>query len=105
MNNMQSNNMVNEKFHHSSHSLKRASRRGIRNAHLDIVIRFGRVEHRQGMKFYFMTDKEMRFCSPVMCDRVKNLVVVTSLDDDTLITCFKERNAIGHIKRKSKKLL
>lgn len=92
-------------FIHSNHSYKRASQRGIRNPWLETVIHEGKVIFKQGYKFFFMTDKELRYHAPEMQDRLRNLVVVMAGDSNTIVTCYKNKDAIGNIKRKSKRLI
>lgn len=95
----------NSTTHHSVHSLKRAAQRGIRNPWINTVVREGKVVFKQGLRFFYMTKKELRFLEPAMQERLKNLVVVMAGDDNTIITCYKNSDAISHIKRKSKRLL
>jgi len=103
-NNMHQSNK-NRTTHHSVHSLKRAAQRGIRNPWIDMVIREGKVIFKQGIRFFFITKKELRFFEPALQEKLKNLVVVMAGDDNTIITCYKNKDAISHIKRKSKRLL
>ena len=105
MNNIQANTRINSDFFHSKHSLLRASQRGIHNTHLDVVIRIGKVQYRQGLKFHYITSRQLSKCDPILRDKVRNLIVVTATDSNTVITCYKNVKAIGRIKRKSKRLL
>jgi hypothetical protein len=95
---------INQIFIHSEHSRSRAAQRGIRNPWIEKVIIEGQLIYKQGLKFHFMTEKELRFQAPSMQDKLKNLVVVMAGDDNTVITCYKNGDAIGNIKRKSKRL-
>lgn len=102
-NNLTMNEQV--QISHSRHSNKRASQRGIQNPWINTVVREGRVVHKQGYRFFYMTDKELKFQNPSKQDKLKNLVVVMAGDSNTVVTCYKNKSAIGNIKRKSKKLL
>jgi len=104
MNTLRSNTITPTNFFHTQHSNVRASQRGIRNPHIDIVIREGKVTYKQGIKFHYMTEKELRFYLPGLSDQLRSLVVVTAGDSNTIITCYKNKHAIGNIKRKSKRL-
>jgi hypothetical protein len=92
-------------FFHTKHSGLRASQRGIDDLCIDTVIREGQVIHKQGLKFHFMTQKSLRFHRPGLQSRLANLVVVTATDSNVIVTCYKNKRAIGNIKKKTKRLL
>jgi hypothetical protein len=52
-----------------------------------------------------MTGKELRYHTPDMQEHLKNLVIVMADDGSTIITCYKNKDAISNIKRKSKRLI
>ena len=101
---MKQMNLSTNQIFHTKHSDRRASQRGIRNPWIETVIHEGNVIFKQGFKFYFMTEKELRYHDPVMQNRLKNLMVVMAGDSNTIVTCYKNKDAIGNIKRKSKRL-
>ena len=95
----------NEIFHHTRHSVKRASQRGIRNPWIAIVMKDGKTIHKQGLKFVFLTGRQLRYYDTKLQEYLKNLVVVITNDDNTILTCYKNKDAIGNIKRKNKILV
>ena len=95
----------NQIVRHTRHSHKRASQRGIQNSWVSIIVNEGQVIFKQGIRFLFMTGKELRYHSPDMQEHLKNLVIVMADDGSTIITCYKNKDAISNIKRKSKRLI
>jgi hypothetical protein len=87
----------------SRHSLKRLSQRGISKSIVQMVVANGNVIFKQGLKFYYVTKKQMKYFGPAIQKELNNLVVIMSLDN-TVITCYKNRNAVKRVKHKSKRL-
>ncbi len=103
--NSQKVNFENGATLYTAHSKKRASQRGIRNPWIEMVLKDGEVIHKQGLKFHYMTSKSLKYHNPALQERLKNLVVVASATDNAVITCYKNHDAISHIKHKSKRLI
>jgi len=91
-------------INHSRHSHKRAAQRGIQNSWVSTVVNEGQVIFKQGIRFFFMTGKELRYHTPSMQKHLKSLVIVMADDSNTIITCYKNKDAISNIKRKRKRL-
>ena len=100
--NMRNNGNIVRQTYHSS---LRTAQRGIRNSWIAAVVREGRVIHKQGYMFFYMTDRELCYHKPDMQDKLRNLVVVVAGDSNRVVTCYKNRNGVKRIKRKSKRLI
>jgi len=95
--------LENLELNFSNHYLTRASQRGISDLAIELLIKYGSAVKKQGLMFWFITKKQMRFVAPEHHGTIKNLVAVMA-QDRTLITCYKNQKAIKNIKRKSKYL-
>ena len=89
----------------TSHSTVRASQRGIKEFQIRMVTKFGRVIRKQGLRFFYMTHYELKFFPLQTRETLQNLVVVMAGDENMVITTYKNKDAIRHIKRKSKRLI
>ncbi|OYT15487.1 MAG: hypothetical protein B7C24_12765 [Bacteroidetes bacterium 4572_77] len=87
----------------SDHYLIRASQRGISEKAIMLLMKYGSVIKKQGLQFWCITNKELRYVAPKYRKKLKNLVAVMAADR-TLITCYKNHNGIKNIKKKSKYL-
>ena len=86
---------------HTTHSMKRASQRGITDKIIDLAIDYAQMFFKQGLVFYVVTSK----CIPDaiqgnLREKLENLVIVTAGDSNQIITCYKSANAVKHIRRK-----
>jgi hypothetical protein len=98
-----SSSVININF--SYHALQRIAQRGINKTHINLVVNYGRITHKQGFRFYFLTGKELRFFPPKQADRLKNLVVVLARDANVVVTVYKDAKAPNKIRHKSKRLI
>ncbi|MFU8861974.1 MAG: DUF4258 domain-containing protein [Cyclonatronaceae bacterium] len=91
----------------TTHAARRCDQRGINRADINIVLQFGVLIHRQGLCFYVLRNKDIpATVNAHRRGRIKNLVVVTPIDDpDTIITVYRNADAVKHIKRKPANLL
>ena len=91
---------------HSKHSLKRASQRSIRNESILNVLDFGISFHRQGLVFYTIKETALSLkLDHKMKEKIKNLIVVMNGNETQIITCYRAKNAIKHLRQKRKELL
>lgn len=84
------------------HALSRSSARNIKLSDIDLCLRFGEKIHKTKIKFYFMSKKALKnnnidFCIEGLCVLVSN--------DNTIITAYKNKDAISNIKKLSKRSL
>ena len=90
---------------HSTHSMTRASQRGIDMDTIKLGMLYSNEFFKQGLIFYvvktsYLPDsltKQQRL-------KLENLVIVIAGDSNQIITCYKNKNAMHLIKRKSKRL-
>lgn len=87
----------------SSHCSSRISQRGISDEAIGLVISYGDIIHKQGLKFHFLTKSRCnKLDLPI--DLVRDLMVITNLDRTEVVTCYKNPKAIHEVKKKSKRL-
>lgn len=84
----------------SRHCEDRLSQRGISYKHMLMAIEFGEVFFKQGLVYYTVIAKSLpnNLCQNE-AKKINNIVVVVSSDGE-IITCYRSKNAIKHIKRK-----
>ena len=86
---------------HSNHSKKRAAQRGFTETDILDALDYSEVIRKQGLFFYTVTNSKLPDALPEKRrKKLNNLVVVVSGDSDSIITCYKSRNNIKHIKKK-----
>lgn len=95
----------NQPISYSFHSTVRADQRGISRSSIEILANEGQVIYKQGLRFFFMTEKDLKFFDCDLAAQLKNLVVVLAGDSNYVITSYKNPKAIKSIKRKSKRLI
>lgn len=84
------------------HALSRSSARNIKLSDIELCLHFGEKIHKTKIKFYFMSKKTLKnnnidFCIEGLCVLVSN--------DNTVITAYKNKDAISNIKKLSKRSL
>ena len=94
-----------QKFNHTNHSTKRASQLGINDNVISTIIKDGDTIHKQGLRFQYVQRDQLDYYKTDFRDRLENVVVVLAGDSDTVITCYKNRDAVKKIRRKPKRLL
>lgn len=70
---------------------------------IDLVRRYGVLEHRTGVRFYFVRKQEVERYQTVepRLAKLHDIVMVLS-QDNTVITLYRNRKALKDIRRKSK---
>ena len=89
----------------SRHGRQRAAQSNLSEDDVDLVRRYGVLEHRTGVRFYFIGRREVeryRHVAPRLA-KLHDIVMIVSQDGDTVITVYRNRQALKHIRRKSKK--
>ncbi|MCS7230449.1 MAG: hypothetical protein RMJ81_10020 [Candidatus Kryptonium sp.] len=90
------------KFTH--HALKRIGMRRIEQNLIEIALRCGVSIYSAGAKFVFVRRKDIPDDLPAeMAEKINGLVLVLNPIDDTVITVYKNKNALKEIKRKLKR--
>ncbi len=91
----------------TNHARLRSAQRGITSGQMLLAIRYGKLIHRQGMRFYFLRGKDMPpWVDPHSLGRMKNLMVVTPSDSpDVVITVYRNVKGLKRVKRKPVHLL
>lgn len=71
---------------------------------LELVRRYGVLEHRTGVRFYIVRRREVeryRVVEPRLA-KLHDIVMVVSNDDRVVITVYRSKKALRNIRRKSK---
>lgn len=101
----QDNKLIqNSDMNYSYHSKFRMSQRGISTDAINACIHYGEAIHKQSLVFIYIPKKKLENLSPNLQSKVKDLVVVTNLHTDCVITCYRNSNALHRIKKKPKRL-
>lgn len=87
----------------SSHCNSRISQRGISDEAVRVVVSYGDIIHKQGLKFHFLTKSRCNKLD-IPVELVRDLMVITNLDRTEVVTCYKNPKAIHEVKKKSKRL-
>jgi hypothetical protein len=88
----------------SAHSVKRCQQRAVSNWAIKQAILKGEKIYKQGNTFHFLKRKfVISNYPPQQHNQLIDLVVLMA-DDNTIITAYKNPDAIGNIKRKPKRL-
>ena len=91
-------------FELTHHARMRMSQRGISLRVVRTILSEGRPLRKQGLRFFFLTRDQLRFHDVRMQEHLKNVMVVASGREDVVITVYRNRQAIGRVKRKNKRL-
>ena len=91
-------------LNYTIHSIKRCQQRAVSNWALEQAIMRGEKIHKQGQTFHFLKRKfVINNYHPHQHNQLFNLVVLVA-EDNTIITAYKNPEAVGLIKRKPKRL-
>lgn len=90
-------------YKHSNHSAQRADQRGVSDEVLKLVITYGKLIRKQGLKFYVGFTKNFpKNIDHNLVEKSSDVVVVVSGFE--IVTCYKNAKAIKRIKKKSDRL-
>lgn len=66
-----------------------------------MAMTYGELFQKQGMCYFVVREQDLpSYLSPAEKKRLRNLVVITNGKTNTLVTTYKDRQAIKHIKKK-----
>lgn len=89
----------------SNHAAKRVSQRGIEPAVIAEIVQYGTRIYKQGFVFHFMPKADIQlYYHKDDRKRFESVIVLTS-QDGCVVTTYRNPDAVGEIKRKSKRLL
>ncbi|MEO8284965.1 MAG: hypothetical protein ABI670_00820 [Chloroflexota bacterium] len=88
----------------SRHARHRGAQSNLSDRDIDLVRRYGVLEHRTGVRFYFVGKREVeRYCCvEPRLRKLHDIVLIVSSDDTCVITVYRNRKALKDIRRKSK---
>lgn len=90
-------------FSQTNHCIIRASQRAITYDKLRLVLTYGEPYYKQGLIYYVLGESSIPEEHKKDCSKLKNTVAIVDGGSDTLITCYRSRNAHKHIKHKQKR--
>jgi hypothetical protein len=90
-------------FSQTKHCMTRASQRAITNDKLKLVLTFGEPYYKQGLIYYVLGESSIPKEYKKDCSKLINTVAIVDGSSDTIITCYRSKNAHKHIKNKQKR--
>ena len=88
----------------SQHAKCRLQQRAITPWALEQIMRHGEIIYKQGMKFIYMPKKLLKlFYTPNLQVEIQDVMILVS-NDGTIITAYRNENAVKHVQKKSKRL-
>jgi len=89
----------------TAHAQIRGAQRNITPENIDLVLRYGKELHRTGASFIFLGKRDIPedLRNDDQMRKLEGTVLIISEDSNHLITCYKNRNALREIKKKSKR--
>ena len=84
----------------SRHAARRMAQRNLSVGDVALVLRFGRQEHRTGVKFFFLGERDVPKGLERELERLVGTTVVAT--DECILTVYRNENALAQIKRKLK---
>ena len=92
----------NREIQYSQHGMLRMHQRGIALSTVELVIRYGKVIHKQGLTFHYIPRAVQKSLSKTEQEAVNNLVVITGSEGSCLVSCYKNEKALIRIRKKTK---
>ncbi len=86
------------------HAFRRMNQRKISDEMINLALKCGCVIYNAGAKFVFVRKKDIPKDIPkAIAEKIEGVVIVMSSVDGTIITVYKNKNALREIKRKIKR--
>lgn len=93
-------------YEYTIHFSKRSQQRAITKEEIKYALCEGEEVEKQGFLFYIVGEKvTKKGLKPQKRKKLKNLVVVTSADDNVLITTYRNNNPFKHVAKKPKRIV
>jgi len=90
----------------TNHFIKRTQQRAINEEQIKYALLEGEEVEKQGFLFYIVGDKlSDAKLSPQERKKLKNLVVVTSSEENVLVTSYRNNDPFKHIAKKPRRLV
>lgn len=88
------------KYRISRHAARRMAQRNLSVGDVALVLRFGRKEHRTGVKFFFLGERDVPPGQERELERLVGTTIVAA--DECILTVYRNEKALAQIKRKLK---
>ncbi|HEX8228809.1 MAG TPA: hypothetical protein VF826_05780 [Chloroflexia bacterium] len=88
----------------SEHARQRGAQSNLRASDMELVRRYGILEHRTGVRFYILRRRDVERYREVepRLSKLRDLVMIVSGDGTTVITVYRNKKALREIRRKPK---
>ncbi len=93
---------VAQPFRLTYHGLRRAAQRNLSPDELEYILTYGRRVHRTGVVFYFLGARDLPLSDQRDPRSMRLVGSVLIVENDTLITAYRNPHALRCIKRKMK---
>ncbi len=88
----------------TTHAQKRIQMRRVNEKLIGLALKYGVKIYNGGAKFVFVRKKDIPDdVDPEIAEKIEGLVLIMNPIDDTIITVYKNRNALKDIKKKVKR--
>ena len=88
------------KYRISKHAARRMAQRNLNVGDVVLVLRFGRKEHRTGVRFFFLGERDVPKGLERELERLVGTTIVAT--DECILTVYRNEKALAQIKRKLK---
>lgn len=88
------------KYRISRHAVRRMAQRNLSVGDVALVLRFGRKEHRTGVKFFFLGERDVPPGQERELERLVGTTIIAA--DECILTVYRNERALAQIKRKLK---
>lgn len=86
------------------HAKNRMQQRAITSYAIEQISQFGQIIYKQGLKFKYLPKKTIKLFYPPHLQQELQDVMILVANDGTVITTYRNENAVKHVQKKCKRL-
>jgi hypothetical protein len=90
-------------FVQTKHCIARSCQRAITSDKLKLVLTYGEPYYKQGLIYYVLGESSIPKEHKKNTSKLVNTVAIVDGSSDTILTCYRSKNAHKHIKNKAKR--
>ena len=90
-------------FVQTKHCMARSCQRAITSDKLKLVLTYGEPYYKQGLIYYVLGESSIPKEYKKNTSKLVNTVAIVDGSSDTILTCYRSKNAHKHIKNKAKR--
>ncbi|BDD02181.1 DUF4258 domain-containing protein [Persicobacter psychrovividus] len=99
------NTMISPAIAITEHAKRRCQQRNIKITDLQAVVTYGNIKHRQGLRFYTVSRRDLpENINNKQADKLCRLVVVLDLVQAVVITTYFNDRPAKHVRKKGKRM-